>query len=121
MYVLKVMKQKVRFFGPYQSVFTLILIGKLHLELAEALDFTRDMMSIGIEDAVKLFENKFGEYYELYLTEERFLEDKEDGRDVLRLGCDDWILDPKIKQQLEDINRDTSPNGDSGTPSNELQ
>lgn len=115
------MKQKVRMFGPYQSVFSLVLIGKLHLEPVEAMRFTQEMMMIGFDDAIKLFENKFGDFYELYLTEEKFLADADDGREVLRLGCDDWVLDPKIKQQLQDINRDTSANEDSDTPSNEQQ
>lgn len=106
-------------FGPYQSVFTLVLIGKLHLEPVEAFDFTRDMMISGLDDAIKLFENRFGDIYELYLTEEKFLADADDGREVLRLGCDDWVLDPNIRQQLEDINRDTSANEDNDIPSNE--
>ena len=109
-------------YGPYRSVFTLITIAKQRLELADAFDFTRDMMLVGFDDAIKLFENKFSDVFELYLTEEKFLEDKDDGREVVRLGCDDWVLDPKIKEQLEDLNRaETSDTPHSNSPSNEVQ
>ena len=113
------MKQKIRMYGPYRSVFTLITIAKQRLELKDALDFTRDMMLVGFDDAIKLFENKFGDVYELCLTEKDFLEKE---GEVVRLGCDDWVLDPAIKKELEEINHsETSDTPHSNSLSNEVQ
>ena len=77
---------KVRMFGVYRSIITLVTIMRLHYGGIFFQKIMKDLIESDFESALKIFENKLGESYTLYLDEESFLADEHDGREVMRLG-----------------------------------
>ena len=79
---------KVRMFGDYRSIITLVTIMRLHYGGIFFQRLMKDIMENDFESAVNIFVDKLGESYTLYLDEESFLQDEDDGREVLRLGSE---------------------------------
>ena len=78
---------KVRFFGSHQSIITLVTIARLHCEDSKFfMSLMKELVENDLEYAVKKFADNFGETYTLYMCEESFLEDKDDGRETMRVG-----------------------------------
>lgn len=77
---------KVRMFGNYRSIITLVTILRLHYEGIVFQKIMRDIMASDFEGAVSIFVEKVGESYTLYLDEESFQADEDDGREVMLLG-----------------------------------
>lgn len=81
---------KVRMFGAYQSIITLVTIARLHCEDSKFfMSLMKELVENDFEYAVNKFAKQFGETYTLYLDKESFEEDLGDGREVMRMGYDD--------------------------------
>ena len=78
---------KIRMFGKYQSIITLVTTARLHCEDSKFfMSIMKELVENDFEYAVNRFAEQFGKTYTLYLDEESFQEDLDDGREVLRLG-----------------------------------
>lgn len=80
---------KVRMFGGYRSITTLVLLMRLHLKEEEFKSVLQNIMANDFETIMGIVEEKIGSIYSFYLNEDIFLEDIADGREVLKIGADD--------------------------------